>query len=160
MHPRFVGQLQSLMDAVEKEVSRRGEHSPSGANEKLLAALTRLVFDEVPKDPARKDFRQGDTLGAKRKHWFRAKFGNGRFRLFFRFRTDARIILYVWVNDADTLRTYGSRTDAYAVFEKMLESGDPPDDWDALLAAATSESTTRSAAALARKLLKSDQEPA
>jgi toxin YhaV len=142
------------MDAVEEEVSRRGGHSPSGVNGKLLTALARLLFDEVPKDPARKDFRQGGTLGAKRKHWFRAKFGNGRFRLFFRFRTDARIILYVWVNDAQTLRTYGSRTDAYAVFEKMLESGDPPDEWDALVAAATSEAATRKSAALVERLRK------
>ncbi|WP_448228818.1 type II toxin-antitoxin system YhaV family toxin [Pseudoxanthomonas mexicana] len=34
-----------------------------------------------------------------------------------------------------TLRAYGSRTDAYVTFKKMLESGRPPDDWKALRAA-------------------------
>ncbi|MFV1920915.1 type II toxin-antitoxin system YhaV family toxin, partial [Sphingomonas sp. MJ1 (PH-R8)] len=41
------------------------------------------------------------------------------------------------VNDATTLRTYGSRTDAYAVFKGMLDKGNPPDDWTALLKAAS-----------------------
>ena len=62
-----------------------------------------------------------------RKHWFRAKFGAGRFRLFFRYSTRAKIIVFAWVNDEATLRTYGARSDAYAVFRKMLDKGDPPD---------------------------------
>ena len=35
-----------------------------------------------------------------------------------------------------TLRTYGAKSDAYAVFRKMLDKGNPPDSWDALLTAA------------------------
>jgi toxin YhaV len=38
------------------------------------------------------------------------------------------------VNDDTTLRAYDSRTDAYRVFKGMLEDGDPPSDWKALLA--------------------------
>lgn len=49
--------------------------------------------------------------------------GNGRFRLFFRYHGKARLIVYAWVNDSETLHTYGSRTDAYAVFRRMLDSG-------------------------------------
>jgi toxin YhaV len=37
------------------------------------------------------------------------------------------------VNDDKTLRAYGSRTDAYATFKGMLEDGNPPDTFDALL---------------------------
>ena len=81
-------------------------------------------------------------MGDDRKHWFRAKFGGGRFRLFFRYSTSAKVIVFAWVNDENTLRTYGSKSDAYAVFRKMLDKGNPPDDWAALLAAA-SESETR-----------------
>jgi toxin YhaV len=44
--------------------------------------------------------------------------------------------VYAWVNDEDSKRSYDSKTDAYLVFRKMLESGDPPDDWDELLGAA------------------------
>jgi len=77
----------------------------------------------------------GGTLGPDRKHWFRAKFGGGRFRLFFRYSTSAKIIIFAWVNDRDTLRTYGAKSDAYAVFAKMLDSGNPPEDWNALISA-------------------------
>jgi len=77
----------------------------------------------------------GGTLGDANRHWFREKFGNGRFRLFFRFDSKAKIIVYAWVNDANTLREYGAKSDAYAVFSRMLTDGNPPDGWDALVAA-------------------------
>jgi len=99
----------------------------------VLAALRKLVFETIPSDPTRADYRQGATLGADRKHWFRAKFGGQRFRLFFRYSTAARVIVFAWVNDADTLRTYGAKTDAYAVFRSMLDKDNPPDDWAALV---------------------------
>jgi toxin YhaV len=45
--------------------------------------------------------------------------------------------VYAWVNDEQSLRSYGSTRDAYAVFAGMLDAGNPPSDWDALLAAAS-----------------------
>ncbi|MFN3636239.1 MAG: type II toxin-antitoxin system YhaV family toxin, partial [Rhizobium rhizophilum] len=77
------------------------------------------------------------------KHWFRAKFGNGRFRLFFRYNSTGKVLVFAWVNDADTLRSYGSRSDAYAVFRAMLEDGNPPDSWTELLEAASSDTVIR-----------------
>jgi len=59
------------------------------------------------------------------KHWFRAKFYQ-QYRLFFRYREDAKLIVFAW------RLPYGSKTDAYKVFRKMLNDGRPPDDWDAL----------------------------
>jgi toxin YhaV len=136
-HPLFLDQLEKL----EVAVARLREKHPRGwrksANTKLLAALRQLLFETVPQDPARPEYRQGGTLGDDRKHWFRTKFGGGRFRLFFRYSASAKIIVFAWVNDENTLRTYGSRSDAYAVFRKMLDKGNPPDDWAALLAAAS-----------------------
>jgi toxin YhaV len=43
------------------------------------------------------------------------------------------------VNDEDTKRAYHSRDDAYRIFRRMLESGHPPDDWDGLIAEASSK---------------------
>ena len=51
-----------------------------------------------------------------------------------------KVILYAWVNDEGTRRAYESGDDAYRIFRKMLESGQPPDDWDQLLAEARAES--------------------
>lgn len=136
-HPEFLDQFERLAIAVERERARNPEVYARTANFKLLSAVRKLVFETIPANPALPAFRQGGTLGASRKHWFRAKFGGQRFRLFFRFDSSARIIIYAWVNDAQTLRTYGSKTDAYAVFKGMLDRGNPPDDWAALLAEAS-----------------------
>lgn len=99
---------------------------------KLMAALDRLVFEIITSDPASSKFLLGNTLGPKHRAWRRAKFG-GQYRVFFRFDSKAKIIIFGWVNDEDWLRAYGSKTDAYAVFAKMLESGSPPSTWTDLL---------------------------
>jgi toxin YhaV len=135
-HPLFIGAIERLTEAAEGERRAQPDALP-GANAKLLAHLLDLAFDKVPRDPGNPAYRHGGTLGENRKHWFRAKTGNGRYRLFYRFQTSARIIVYAWVNDENSLRTYGNRTDAYAVFAGMIDDGNPPDDWDALFKAAS-----------------------
>jgi toxin YhaV len=125
-YPLFLDQLQRLVAAVEEERRQNPFAYQSTANAKLLAALRDLVFAKVPVDPTRPEYRQGNTLGVDRRHWFRAKFGSQRFRLFFRFSSKSKVIVFAWVNDQDTLRTYGAKTDAYAVFRSMLAKGHPP----------------------------------
>jgi toxin YhaV len=136
-HPELLLQLERLIAAVEKDSGRRSQPA------EILAALRQLMFVDVPADPTRSIYRQGHTLGGARKHWFRAKFGNGRYRLFFRYRLRERILIFAWVNDERTLRTYGSSTDAYATFARMLDDGNPPDDWDDLLRSCTSADAVR-----------------
>ncbi|MGX1321805.1 hypothetical protein AB7M17_005258 [Bradyrhizobium sp. USDA 377] len=46
-----------------------------------------------------------------------------------------KVIIFSWVNDEQTLRTRGAKSDAYAVFKRMLDDGNPPDSWDVLFAA-------------------------
>jgi toxin YhaV len=133
-HPLFFSQIETLTIAVEKAAKKDPKGYTSTANAKLLAAMRKLMFEAIPVDPTRPEFRQGGTLGPNRKHWFRAKFGAGRFRLFFRYSSSAKIIIYAWVNDASSLRTYGAKSDAYAVFKAMLDRGNPPEDWAALMA--------------------------
>ncbi|WP_456307491.1 type II toxin-antitoxin system YhaV family toxin [Paeniroseomonas aquatica] len=72
-----------------------------------------------------------------------APIGGNRFRLFFRADSRAKVIVYAWVNDRDTLRKAGAGTDPYAVFARMLGHGNPPDDWPALLAAAQAPDAQR-----------------
>jgi toxin YhaV len=62
----------------------------------------------------------------------RAKF-LGRFRLFFRYSSKDRVIIYAWVNDQNTLRKAGGRNDPNAIFNSLLRKGRPPDGWDALM---------------------------
>lgn len=131
-HPLFLDQLEALIAEVEEQKRRDPLGYARRNSAKRLKAIADLVFAVIPADPARPEFRQGDTLGGDRKHWFRAKFFQ-QYRLFFRYRADSRIIVYSWVNDEDTRRAYDSRTDAYRTFRKMLARGNPPDDWDILL---------------------------
>lgn len=143
-HPLFLDQLGRLLAAVERAKLSDPAGWQGKADARLLAALRGLVLDRIPRDPLAAEFRQGNTLGRGRRHWFRAKFGGNRFRLFFRADSRARVVVYAWVNDRDTLRKAGAGTDPYAVFARMLGQGNPPDDWPALTAAAqTSEAAQR-----------------
>jgi toxin YhaV len=100
-----------------------------------LKAIADIALKRIPANPVNSRYRLGDTLGSENKHWFRDKFSNGRFRLFFRFDARAKIIVYAWVNDENSLRTYGAKTDACAIFSKMLKNDNPPNSWQDLLAA-------------------------
>src|SRR5690349_19149125 len=96
-----------------------------------------MMLDRIPRDPLAPEFRQGNTLGPAHRHWFRAKFGANRFRLFYRADSASRIIVYARVNDRDTLRKAGASSDPYTVFAGiMLKRGNPPSDWPSLLSEA------------------------
>jgi toxin YhaV len=136
-HPLFLDQWEKLIEAVDALKAKKPGDYQKSADAKLLAALVQLVHKTVPSDPTAATYRQGSTLGDNRKHWFRAKFGNGRFRLFFRYSSASKVIIFAWVNDETTLRTYGAKTDAYKVFKGMLDDGNPPDDWADLYKAAS-----------------------
>jgi toxin YhaV len=142
-HPLLLDQLERATAAVEIAKAANPDGYRGTPQAKLLAMLVRLMFETLPADPTRPEYRQGDTRGKARKHWFRAKFGNGRFRLFFRYDSKAKVLVLAWVNDETSLRTYGSKTDAYRVFKGMLDKGDPPDDWTALLSAASAEAVVK-----------------
>lgn len=131
-HPLFEAQLRRLGEGVEHLSITEPETYKEHPQTKLLATIHRYITEIIPRDPNAPEFRQGDTLGPDNRHWFRAKF-HLRYRLFFRFSTKDKVIVYVWVNDEFTLRKAGSKTDVYAVFKSMLDAGDPPRTLDALL---------------------------
>ena len=137
-HDCLTAQLQKLARAAARAKVQDPDGFESNANVKLFNALSHLMLEAVPSDPNREEYRQGNTMGSAFRHWRRAKIGR-RFRLFFRFDSKTRIIIFAWVNDEKTLRSSGSKTDPYAVFRKMLESGDPPDDWAKLIAASKAD---------------------
>lgn len=131
-HPLFLDQVEALARQVEglRAKDPLGYLRKNAA--KRLAAIVHLAFTVIPQDPTRSEYRQGNTLGGKNKHWFRAKFFQ-QYRLFFRYHAASKVIVYAWVNDEGTKRAYESADDAYRVFSAMLKDGHPPDDWDQLL---------------------------
>jgi toxin YhaV len=130
--PGFQGQFDGLVDAVKRLREKDPEGYRSHPKAKLLAAIVRIITHDVPRDPGHSDFRQGGTLGTAYTSWFRAKF-HGRFRLFFRFDSQWKAIIYAWVNLDSGLRKEGDKNDPYNVFRRMLERGRPPTSFEELL---------------------------
>ena len=130
-HPAFAEALDKLTAAVEQLKIQRPRDYREHPKAKLLKRVLDLILEEIPSDPNAAEYQLGNTIGSTHRHWRRAKF-LGRFRLFYRFSTAYKAIVYAWVNDESTLRKAGSRTDPYFVFEKRLREGNPPDDWDDL----------------------------
>jgi len=128
-------QIEQRVAAVAADKKKDPKKFKDKKNAKLLRAIQIVVFDRIPQDPMNPRYRIGDTLGSENKHWFADSFGGARYRIFFRFDSKHKIIIYAWVNDEQTLRTYGSSSDAYAVFSRMLSGGNPPNSWGELLAA-------------------------
>ena len=138
-HPLFLDQLEELTRQVESQKRKDPSGFAKKNASKRLIAIAKLAFEIIPQDPSRTEYRQGNTLGEDHKHWFRAKFFQ-QYRLFFRFHAQSKVIVFAWVNDEDTKRAYESDDDAYRVFRKMLNSGNPPGDWDQLLSQARAAS--------------------
>ena len=137
-HPLFLAQIEALAQQVEAFKRKDPAGYAKKNASKRLAAIAKLAFDVIPREPTRPEYRQGSALGDDHKHWFRAKFFQ-QYRLFFRYHAPSKVIVFAWVNDEDTRRAYESSDDAYRVFRKMRESGRPPDDWSQLLAEARAE---------------------
>ncbi len=131
-HDCLIRQLKRLSAACDRARASDPEGWKANANVRLFHALSRLMLNTIPAEPGHPAYRQGKTLGEVYRHWRRARIGR-RFRLFFRYDSASKIIIYAWVNDRKTLRQAKGKNDPYAVFKKMLLQGNPPDNWDQLL---------------------------
>ena len=129
-HPCFQETYDALVAEVETLKGKDPENYQRKAATKLLAVVHKVIEEHITVNPSSPAFRHGKSLGSgKNKDWSRVKFGAGRYRLFFRYSEKEKVIILGWMNDENTLRTYGKKTDAYTVFSKMLKRGHPPADW-------------------------------
>jgi toxin YhaV len=124
-HPEFTQQLERLSTQVEALAAKTPATYRDQPATKLLTTIQRYILEIIPRDPNAPEFRQGNTLGEGNRQWFRAKF-HERYRLFFRFSSREKVIIYAWMNDENSLRKSGARTDPYALFRNMLAAGKPP----------------------------------
>lgn len=135
--------FRARLDALEQDVTAILQKDPEGFERhptvKLLKAIVDNVRVNVPRDPDHKDFRLGTTLGKEYTDWRRVKKHNlpSRYRLFFKFASANRNIIYAWLNDETSIRREGAKNDVYAVFKGMLKRGEVPNSLEALLKEAT-----------------------
>ena len=95
-YTEFSRQLAKLEDAAERARRKDPRGFASNSTVKLLRAVDRAISEVIPQDPSRAEYRQGNTLGRGYRHWRRARIGR-RFRLFFRYDTKAKVIVYAWI---------------------------------------------------------------
>ncbi len=131
LHPCFQETYVVLIETVEK-LKKKDESWYNHPKAKLLKRIEDLIKSEIPQDPTQDKYRQGNTLGPSYRHWKRAKFLR-RFRLFFRYNEEKKVIIYAWVNDENSLRKEGGKKDPYVLFFKKLQTGNPPDSFEDLL---------------------------
>jgi toxin YhaV len=94
-HECLVEQLRKLKAATARAESADPAGFEANANVKLFRALSQLILETVPSDPSREEYRQGKTMGPAYRQWRRAKIGR-RFRLFFRYDSKAKVIVFAW----------------------------------------------------------------
>lgn len=135
-HDGLIEQLQKLQTAAQKAKAQDPQGFESNANLKLFNALAQLMLETVPSDPSRDEYRQGNTMGPAFRHWRRAKLGR-RFRLFFRFDSKTRIIIFMATMEAQTyLAKRQARADLNAFDAVMARTGgEPPREGDRILPA-------------------------
>ena len=62
-HPLFLDQLEAMIAAVEKARKKDPKSYKKKRAAKLLAAVLKVAFEDIPSDPTREIYRQGNTLG-------------------------------------------------------------------------------------------------
>ena len=132
-HPAFIEAKKAYLAEYIEAKEKYGWDAEPNLAVKKFEYLVALMQISIPRDPSSDSFCQGNTIGPKYRHWRRAKFLQ-QYRLFFRYSSKVETIIYAWLNDNETLRSFGSQTDAYFVFRKMLEQGRVPNNWDELMA--------------------------
>lgn len=129
-----------ILTSLENEVRAIAEKNPEDFEHhpktKLLADVFKSITEDVPANPMDRKFMLGKTLGKQYADWRRVKRGlPNRYRLFFRFTSTQKSVIYAWLNDENTLRKEGSKNDVYTVFARMLANGSMPNSIDELLKA-------------------------
>jgi toxin YhaV len=135
-HEGLIEQLQKLQAAAQRAQAQDPQGFESNANVKLFNALAQLMLETVPSDPNRDEYRQGNTMGPAFRHWRRAKVGR-RFRLFFRFDSKTRIIIFMAMKEAQTYFAERQARADVAAFDTVMArtGGEPPREGDRILPA-------------------------
>lgn len=123
MEPAFAARYAALLD----EATRLKATLPPAAFRQhplvnLGASVRRLVTEIVPANPNAPAFQLTGELAK-----FRRAKGHGlppRYRLFWTFSTEAKVIIILYLNDQATLRKEGAHSDPYERFKSLVKRGE------------------------------------
>lgn len=97
-HPLLLAQLARLHAAAVRDAA----NNRATSNARLLASVHRLMFDHIPSQPRRLEYRTNTQS------WLRARFAGGRFQLYFQADPETRRILYGWIAEPETLQLHAA----------------------------------------------------
>ena len=119
-HEIFFQRARALNDVV-KTLSKKlsDEELKQHETVKLAKRVYMATLEVIPQNPNDPAYYLKDDL----KKYRRYKQGLERYRLFFAFSTTPKIILYLYLNDQDTLRKEGSKHDPYEIFRGFVRQG-------------------------------------
>ncbi len=80
-HPLFLDQLEAMIEKVERARKKDPKDYKKKRAAKLLAAVLKVAFEDIPDDPTRDIYRQGATLGERHFAARRAHAGQAHRRL-------------------------------------------------------------------------------
>lgn len=128
---RLVSHAQNLKKIDEKRFQ-------TDRKVQILRKVIDYIYDIIPSDPFKAEYRIGKTMTPEYKNWRRAKKGLQRYRLYFLFQSEQNAtdrkkgnIAYAWLNNEKTLRKMSEKSnmDAYAVMQNQLKRGRIPDQY-------------------------------
>ena len=119
-HEFYHRRVQELKERV-RELKRRLSPEEFARHETVkLAVRVREAEREVAADPNRPEYYLNDELRKFRRY----KRGLGRYRILFCFSNKPPIVVFLYLNTAETLRKAGDRADPYERFKAMLRRGE------------------------------------
>ncbi len=109
--------LNNEVNALRKTLS--DEELKQHDTVKLAKRVYAATLEIIPANPNDPSYYLKDDL----KKYRRYKQGLSRYRLFFAFSNIPKIILYLYLNDKDSLRKEGGKSDPYEQFRAFVRQG-------------------------------------
>lgn len=123
-HELYYQRIQELKARVRELKEQLSPEEFSRHETVKLAVRIRDAEKEVEDDPSRPEYLLNDELRKFRRY----KRGLGRYRIIFCFSSKPPIIIFLYLNTAETLRKAGSRRDPYEQFKSMFRRGEVSHD--------------------------------
>lgn len=123
-HEFYYRRVQELKSRVKQLKERLSPEEFVRHETVKLAFRIREAEMEVAEDPNRPEYLLHDQLRKFRRY----KRGLGRYRIIFCFSGKPPIIVFLYLNTAESLRKAGSRQDPYEKFKALLRRGEVSHD--------------------------------
>ncbi len=119
-HQFFVNRVLSLFEKVKRlHVALPFDEYKKHTSVKLLSRITKAYAENIPQNPNHPDYYLRGALSKFRRYKRRLQ----RYRMMFCFANNPPVIVYLYINNEDHLRSDGSQRDPYKEFTALVKKG-------------------------------------